>query len=121
MHHTALQIQSLNPTSVENLTQATKPTQVESVSEETEPLALSRIALVQDSSVELESRALQGLERGYTRLPNQVLMQLASGNLTRNEIRIVLLIARFTISFGRDVAPLSKRVLEEVVRVIGRV
>ena len=69
-------------------------------------------AAKQDSSVEMEANSLEGLERGYTRIPNKILMLLASGELTRNEIRVVLLIARFTISFRREMAPLSKKVLE---------
>jgi phage replication O-like protein O len=76
------------------------------------PNASSRQAIEQDSSVVLEARASAGLEKGYTRLPNTVLMKMAHGDLTRSEIKILLLIARFTISFQRKLAPLSKTVLE---------
>jgi hypothetical protein len=61
--------------------------------------------------VVLDAQAGDKLERGYTRLPNAVLMRLASGDVTRNEIKLALLIARFTISFQRRLAPLSKTVL----------
>ena len=83
-----------------------------SPSSEVESAVLTRRATEQDSSVVLEARAVDGLERGYTRLPNNVLMNLASGDFTRNEIKLALLIARFTISFQRKLAPLSKMVLE---------
>src|SRR5436309_497713 len=66
----------------------------------------------QDSSVEMEARSAEGLTRGYTRIPNCILMRLIGSDFTRNEIRIALLIARFTISFRREFAPLSKKVLE---------
>ncbi|MEK7691113.1 MAG: helix-turn-helix domain-containing protein, partial [Bdellovibrionota bacterium] len=49
---------------------------------------------------------------GYTRLPNGYLMRMVAGELQRSEIQVVLLIARFTISFQRKHAPLSKTVLE---------
>jgi len=39
-------------------------------------------------------------------------MKMANGDLTRGEIKILLLIARFTISFQCKLAPLSKAVLE---------
>lgn len=66
----------------------------------------------QDSSVILESQTLSKLGNGYTRLPNSILMQIVSGNLVRSEIQVLLAIARFTISFQRRHAPLSKSVLE---------
>lgn len=66
----------------------------------------------QDSSVTLEALAAPKLHNGYTRLPNNVLMRMAAGELVRSEIQVLLLIARFTISFQRRHAPLSKTVLE---------
>ena len=77
-----------------------------------EPHLHARRVTEQDSSVALETRAVEGLEKGYTRIPNPVLMMLVTGNFTRNEIKVALIIARFTISFRRDFAPLSKKVLE---------
>ena len=106
--------QVVNPTLVGNPTPVAKPTQVadEPSAVGDDSATLTRRATEQDSSVVLEARAADGLERGYTRLPNSVLMQLASGDFTRNEIKLALLIARFTISFQRKLAPLSKMVLE---------
>lgn len=106
--------QVVHPTPVENPTLVGKATQVadEPPSVEVDSATLTRRATEQDSSVVLEARAADGLERGYTRLPNSVLMQLASGDFTRNEIKLALLVARFTISFQRKLAPLSKMVLE---------
>jgi hypothetical protein len=71
-----------------------------------------RRACEQDSSVLFESRAIDSLEKGFTRLPNCILMRLANGDFTRNEIKVALLISRFTISYQRKLAPLSKAVLE---------
>ena len=95
-----------NQTKVMNETPVSKPTEVEKGVETT------RRAIEQDSSVVLEARASEGLEKGYTRVPNTILMKMANGDLTRGEIKILLLIARFTISFQRKLAPLSKTVLE---------
>lgn len=99
------------PTPVKSTTVVGKQTPVE-IQTEVNPVSASRRATEQDSSVILEARAAEGLEKGYTRLPNTTLMRLASGDFTKNEIKIALLIARFTISFQRKHAPLSKTVLE---------
>ena len=66
----------------------------------------------QDSSVTLEAQTASKLHHGYTRVPNSFLMRMAAGDLVRSEMQILLLIARFTISFQRRHAPLSKAVLE---------
>lgn len=91
-----------------------KPTQVTNQAQVDNQQSSSHVRRVteQDSSVALEERASTGLERGYTRIPNCMLMQLVNGDFTRNEIKIALIIARFTISFRRELAPLSKKVLE---------
>lgn len=114
-----LETQVQKETQVENHTQVANETPVSKTTEvvrpaETQPDQVSalRRATEQDSSVVLEARACEGLEKGYTRLPNQLLMKMANGDLTRGEIKILLLIARFTISFQRKLAPLSKTVLE---------
>jgi len=106
-------------TEVKNHTQVPKETLVSKTTEVVRPTethtdqpSANRRAIEQDSSVALEARASEGLEKGYTRLPNSVLMKMANGDLTRGEIKILLLIARFTISFQRKLAPLSKTVLE---------
>jgi phage replication O-like protein O len=102
-----------NTTRAENRTQALRPTPVSKTTEvqATNSAALKK-ATEQDSSVVFEARASVGLEKGYTRLPNSILMKMANGDLTRGEIKILLLIARFTISFQKKTAPLSKTVLE---------
>ncbi len=46
-------------------------------------------------------------------------MRLVAGELTRNEIKLTLLIARFTISYQRKKAPLSKNVLERMTGLRG--
>ena len=40
------------------------------------------------------------------------MMRMVSGDLSRNEMKLILLIARFTISYQRRHAPLSKTVIE---------
>jgi hypothetical protein len=106
---------ALNTTVVEKTTQVTNHTSAlneTQVSKPTEVVNAIKRATEQDSSVVFEARASEGLEKGYTRLPNTVLMKMANGDLTRGEMKILLLIARFTISFQRKLAPLSKAVLE---------
>lgn len=95
---------SRNTTEVGKSTQVQNPTRVETNS--------PKRPTEQDSSVEMEARSADGLTRGYTRIPNSILMRLIGGDFTRNEVRVALLIARFTISFRREFAPLSKKVLE---------
>ncbi len=73
---------------------------------------VTRSASDQDSSVTLEAQTAPKLHQGYTRLPNSILMRMAAGDLIRSEMQILLLIARFTISFQKRYAPLSKTVLE---------
>lgn len=102
-----------NQTTVPKETPVSKTTQVvRHIEIKPDQLTELRRATEQDSSVVLEARACEGLAKGYTRLPNSVLMVMANGDLTRGEIKILLLIARFTISFQRKLAPLSKTVLE---------
>jgi hypothetical protein len=104
-----------NLTSVEMETQVGKPTQLEAIAETdavNSSATMQRRATEQDSSVMLEAQAEGKLARGYTRVPNAILMRLISGDFTKNEIKLALLIARFTISFQRKKAPLSKAVLE---------
>ncbi|MEK7691267.1 MAG: replication protein, partial [Bdellovibrionota bacterium] len=100
-------------TPVENRPQAEIPTEVENKEgDDSQAETISHRAIEQDSSVVFEARTVDGLERGYTRLPNSILMRLTQGEFTRNEMKLVLLIARFTISYQRRQAPLSKTVLE---------
>jgi len=94
------------PTQVGAQTLVPAPTQV--IPEE----EVTRSASDQDSSVTLEAQAAPKLQQGYTRLPNSFLMRMAAGDLVRSEMQILLLIARFTISFQKRYAPLSKTVLE---------
>lgn len=66
----------------------------------------------QDSSVNLEAHSAPKLHLGYTRIPNNILMRMAEGEFIKSEMQILLVIARFTISFQKRHAPLSKSVLE---------
>ncbi|MBY0471375.1 replication protein [bacterium] len=113
-----VQTQVPKQTTVENTTLVSNPTEVKDTTKVGSAIP-SRRATEQDSSVVLEARAVDGLEKGYTRLPNNVLMRMASSDFTRNEMKLALLIARFTISFQRRTAPLSKTVLERRSRLRG--
>lgn len=79
-----------------------------------------RRATRQDGAV-TEARAVKSrLSTGYTRVPNTLLMEMVSGDLTRNEMKLLLLIARMTISFNRAHVPLSKGVIERMTGIQGR-
>ncbi len=69
-------------------------------------------ACIQDSSIKLETDAASKLSTGFTRLPNSILMRMLGGEFIKSEMQIILVVARFTISFQRRYAPLSKSVLE---------
>lgn len=75
-------------------------------------LVSRRTASDQDSSVNLETHSAPKLHVGYTRIPNSILMRMAEGEFIKSEMQILLVIARFTISFQKRHAPLSKSVLE---------
>src|SRR5689334_6117591 len=47
---------------------------------------------------EKTAKTLEKLRRGFTRLPNSVLMNIVYGDLSKAETKILLLIARYTIS-----------------------
>jgi phage replication O-like protein O len=116
------QSQAMNPTQVETPTAVSNTTPVESptpVGNPTQVMSSGRRATEQDSSVILEAQASEKLSRGYTRVPNAILMRLVGSEFTRNEIKLVLVIARFTISYQRRLAPLSKAVLERLTGLRG--
>ncbi len=79
-----------------------------------------RRATIQDEAVVEADSARAKLSTGYTRIPNSVLMDLVSGDLSRNEMKLMLLIARMTISFNRALVPLSKGVIERMTGIQGR-
>jgi phage replication O-like protein O len=60
------------------------------------------------------------LATGYTRLPNTLLMSMLVGDLGKNEVRLLLLIARLTISFDREFVKLSKTVVKRYTGMQGR-
>ena len=65
--------------------------------------------------------ALMKLRKGFTRIPNSILMEIVHGNLPKAEVKILLLIARFTISFDeRRTAPLSKADIERYTLLQGK-
>ena len=70
---------------------------------------------------EKAAKAMEALRTGFTRLPNEILMQIVNGNLSKAEIKIILLIARYTISFeGRKTASLSKADIERYTGLQGK-
>ena len=60
------------------------------------------------------------LATAYTRLPNALLMNMLLGDLGKNEVRLLLLIARLTISFDREFVKLSKGVVKRYTGMQGR-
>ncbi len=71
-----------------------------------------RRATEQDDAVVLTRQVSPALRKGFTRISNELLMDLIQGELSKGEIKLLLLIARFTTSFGKEFAPLSKTVIE---------
>ena len=76
--------------------------------------------------VNIES-CVEKLKPGFTRLPNALLMQMVHGNLSRAETKLLLLIARLTISFTdaktgkeREYCSLSKNVIAAYVGIHSR-
>ena len=79
-----------------------------------------RRATAQDGAVTETASARDRLGIGYTRVPNSILMRIVGGEISRAEIKIILLVARMTISFNRPYAPLSKNVIVRMTGVQGR-
>lgn len=64
---------------------------------------------------------LKKLKKGFTRLPNCILMAIVFGDHSKAEIKILLLIARYTLSFDeRKTASLSKADIERYTRLQGK-
>ncbi len=80
----------------------------------------SRKATEQDSSVVFANKESSGLRSGFTRISNQLLMDILEGDLSKAEIKILLLIARFTTSFQKEFAPISKTVVERYTHLQGK-
>lgn len=80
----------------------------------------ARRATEQDRAVTEVASLKSRLSTGYTRVPNSILMEMVSGDLSRNEMKILLLVARMTVSFNRRYVPLSKSVIERMTGIQGR-
>ncbi len=64
---------------------------------------------------------LEKLKKGYTRIPNSILIEILYGDLSKAEIKILLLIARYTLSFNeRKTASLSKADIERYTKLQGK-
>ena len=79
-----------------------------------------RAATPQDDAVVMQRELHSKLATGFTRVPNSLLMSMVSGDLGKNEIRLLLLIARLTISFDREYVKLSKTVVHRYTGMQGR-
>lgn len=97
-------------------TDETIPPPAERVTRSSHPRRAPR----QDGAVTEIAAVRARLSTGYTRVPNELLMQIVGGELSRNEIKILLLVARMTISFNREFATLSKNVIERMTGIQGR-
>lgn len=80
-----------------------------------------RKAADQDLATLEYTKVQSGLAKGYTKLPNSILVLIMEGMLRPAEVRILLLIARLTLSYGRAEADVSKRVIEKMTGLQGRV
>jgi hypothetical protein len=68
----------------------------------------------------LEARGAEtGLARGYTRVPNSLLMRLVGGELSKHEAQVLLFVVRMTVSFRRELAPMSKSIVERFTGIRG--
>lgn len=79
-----------------------------------------RRATPQDQAVVEKESLGSKIATGFTRVPNRLLMAMIGGDLNKNEMRLLLLIARLTISFNRVHTPLSKSVVERYTGMQGR-
>lgn len=79
-----------------------------------------RKATEQDSAVILAKRESSGLRTGFTRISNEMLLDILEGDMSKSEIKILLLISRFTTSFQKEFAPLSKAVIERYTHLQGK-
>ena len=75
----------------------------------------------QKSAIQFANDFTPKLASGFTRLPNSILLKIVGGDLSKSEIKILLLIARLTISFKRHTVPLSRAVIERMTKVQGNV
>jgi len=57
------------------------------------------------------------LENGYTRIANEILEAIAQHNLTAREIRIILIIIRFTYGYNKRKALFSIRSLSRATKI----
>lgn len=78
-----------------------------------------RKATAQDEAVLGANKSETGLSRGYTRVPNSLLMRLVGGTCSKHEMQVLLFVARMTISFRRELAPISKSVIEKFTGIRG--
>ena len=70
---------------------------------------------------------VEKLSSGYTRLPNSILMQIIHGDISKAEAKILLLVARLTISYSdsgtgkeREFVSLSKNAIADFAGLQGR-
>lgn len=79
-----------------------------------------RKATNQDEAIVIANRVNPSLRKGFTKLPNDLLFKIVEGDLSKAEIKLLLLILRFTVSFGQDTVPMSKSVIEKYTGLQGK-
>lgn len=104
-----------NPSEGAFLPRDSSPPPVERIARSSQP----RRATPQDEAVLAVRGVESGLVRGYTRLPNSLLMRLTGGDCSKHEAQVLLLVARLTISFRREMAPISKSLIEKYTGIRG--
>lgn len=76
---------------------------------------------IQERSLELIRQTSQGLRAGFGRLPHHLWMDIVSGELSKTEIQMLLLVGRYTLGFpGRKQAPLSQSAIKQLTGLGGR-
>lgn len=79
-----------------------------------------KAATIQDSSQLLLGATNDKIRNGFTRIPNDLLLDIVEGKFSKSEVQVLLTIARYTISFNKKVAPISRRFLEAKTNLQGR-
>lgn len=109
-----------SPSSVE--VQNPSPTiSTSKISKPTKPLpdleSRQDVKFAEDHFGDKYSEAIQSLSRGYTRLPNEVLVKVMNGDIGQREIRILMAILRLSAGFGKTWVSVSGEYLNELTSI----
>lgn len=80
----------------------------------TESLPGESFGRPQDKSIELFNTAYASLGKGFSRVPNSLYMTLCGPHLGKSEMKVFMVILRFTLGFHRPRAPISVNVFKKM-------